>query len=108
MKKLLILIASSLVCFNLPLAAEDSDVKANWDRHCSKCHAEDGSASTRLGKMLNVMDYTDPESLAKFSDEELFSMVKEGVDKTKMRGFGRRFSDEEIHDLVAYMRAMSE
>jgi len=108
MKKTLILIASSLVCFNLSLSAGDSDVKANWDRHCAKCHAEDGSASTKLGERLEIMDYTKPESLAKFSDKELFDMTKDGVEKTKMRGYGSKLSDEEIHDLVAYMRAMSE
>ncbi len=108
MKNALILIASSLFCLNLSLSAGDSDTKANWDRYCSKCHAEDGSASTKLGKMLDIMDYTKPESLAQFSDEELFDMTKDGVPKTKMRGYGGKLSDEEIHDLVDYMRAMSE
>ncbi len=35
-------------------------------------------------------------------------MTKDGVDDTKMPGFAKKLSDEEIHALVAYMRAMAK
>jgi cytochrome c553 len=114
MKKTLIatILMGGLAAFSLNAEEEKAmdleAVKANWDRHCTKCHAEDGSASNRLGERLKIMDYTDPESLAKFTDEELFTMTKDGVEGTKMRGYGSKLSDEEIHDLVKYMRAMSK
>lgn len=109
MKKSIILSAAALVCLNLAAFGGDAKTpKENWDRHCAKCHAEDGSADTKLGQKLEIMDYTDPESLAEFSDEDLFNMTKDGVEDTKMRGYGEKLTDEEIHALVAYMRAMAE
>lgn len=109
MKKALILTASALFCLNFgAFAGDDGAVKANWDRHCKKCHAEDGSADTALGKKLEIMDYTDPASLAELSDEDLFNMTKDGVEGTKMRGYGKKLDDDEIHALVDYMRAMAE
>jgi mono/diheme cytochrome c family protein len=111
MKKSLIaaLLMGGLAAFSLNAEEMDMEAaKSNWDRHCSKCHAEDGSASNRLGERMKIMDYTDPESLAKFSDEELFTMTKDGVEGTKMRGYGSKLSDEEIHALVKYMRDMAK
>lgn len=97
--------------FGLSLSTYAVDKEAtekNWKRHCSKCHADDGSGDTRLGKRLEVIDYTDPESLKKFSDEELFDMTKDGVEDTKMPGYAKKLSDEEIHALVEYMRSFAE
>ncbi|NDV63097.1 c-type cytochrome [Puniceicoccales bacterium CK1056] len=107
MKKALTLIAVSAFFLNLNLLGDDSDpVKANWDRHCKKCHAEDGSGATKIGEKLEIKDYTDAAVLAEFSDEDLFTMTKDGVDGTKMKGYGKKLSDDEITALVAYMRAM--
>lgn len=109
MKKALILTVMALFSLNFGAFADDSDpAKANWDRHCKKCHGENGAADTTLGKKLEIKDYTDAASLAEVSDEELFKMTKDGVDGTKMRGYGEKLSDEEIHALVAYMRAMAK
>jgi mono/diheme cytochrome c family protein len=108
MKKALTLAAAALFCLNFNASADDDPAKASWDRHCKKCHGATGAADTTLGKKLEIMDYTDPASLAEISDEELFTMTKDGVDGTKMPGFEKKLSDEEIHALVAYMRAMAK
>lgn len=107
MKKYLIVIS---ILFGFFALSSGSDVaaKANWDSHCQKCHAEDGSGDTRIGQKLEIQDYTNPETLAKFSDEELFKMTKEGVEGTKMPGYAKKLSDEEITALVCYMRSMAE
>jgi len=105
MKKHIILTA---VSFGLATIAGFAgvDAKAAWDKQCKKCHGEDGNGQTALGKKLNIKDYTKAESLAKFSDEDLFKMTKDGVPDTKMTGYGDKLSDEEITALVGYMRAM--
>lgn len=105
MKKYIILTAASLVLASLSGFA-GVDAKAVWDKQCKKCHAEDGSGDTTLGKKLEIKNYTDKAALKDFSDEDLFKATKDGVDKTKMAGYGKKLSDEEIHALVAYMRAM--
>ena len=107
MKKYIILTAASLVLGSLNGFAE-VDAKAVWDKQCKKCHAEDGSASTALGKKLEIRNYTDPAALKEFSDADLFKMTKDGVDGTKMSGYGDKLSDEEIQALVVYMRAMAK
>jgi cytochrome c5 len=109
MKKHIILTAVTFALASFTGFADDSNpVKANWDSHCKKCHAEDGSGSTKIGQKLEIMDYTKAESLAEFSDEDLFKMTKDGVEGTKMKGYADKLSDEEIHALVAYMRAMAK
>lgn len=105
-KKALTLIALTTFCLNFNAAADENSAKANWDRHCKRCHGEDGSGNTPIGKRMQVKDYTNPEVLAEYCDEDLFKMTKEGVENTRMPGYADKLSDEEIHALVAYMREM--
>lgn len=109
MKKYILMTAVSFVLTSVSGFADDSDpVKATWDKQCKKCHAEDGSGKTKLGEKLEIKDYTDPATLAEMSDEDLFNATKDGVEGTKMKGYEKKLSDEEIQALVVYMRAMSE
>lgn len=88
-----------------------ADVKENWDKHCAKCHAADGTGKTKMGEKAGVKDYTKAEVQAKFKDEELFKDIKEGVkegDKTKMKAFGDALSDDEIKALVKHVRAFKK
>ena len=88
-----------------------AEVKANWDKHCLKCHGADGKGQTTMGKKLKVMDYTDPKMQAKFTDEEAFKVTKEGKkegDKTLMKAYKDDLSDQEIKELVAYVRKFAK
>ncbi|MGC9452253.1 MAG: c-type cytochrome [Oceanipulchritudo sp.] len=107
MNKNIIIATATIALVSLTGYADDSGAQATWDKHCKKCHASDGSADTPLGKKLEIKDYTDPASLAELSDEDLFNMTKDGVEGTKMPGFGKKLSDDEIKELVALMRGMS-
>lgn len=108
MKKYIILTAASFVLATVAGFAGDVDAKAVWNKSCKKCHAEDGNGQTALGKKLKIKDYTDAASLKELSDEDLFTMTKDGVPKTKMAGYGKKLSDPEIKALVGYMRAMAK
>ncbi len=88
-----------------------ADVKGNWDKHCAKCHAADGTGKTKMGEKLGAKDYTSADVQAKFKDEALVKAIKEGVkegDKTKMKGFGDTLSDEEIKALVKHVRSFKK
>ncbi len=88
-----------------------ADVKANWEKHCQKCHGADGKGQTTMGKKLKVMDYTDAKAQAKFTDEEAFKITKEGKkegDKTLMKAYKEDLSDAEIKELVAYVRKFAK
>jgi mono/diheme cytochrome c family protein len=99
-----------LITVSLALAASAAfaeDVKVNWEKNCQKCHGADGKGQTVMGKKLKVKDYTDAKVQASFKDEEAIKITKEGKkegDKNAMPGFAEKLSDQEIKDLVAYVR----
>lgn len=108
MKKQIIIAVSTFVLASFTGFADDSGAQAVWDKQCKKCHGADGSGDTPLGKKLELKDYTDAASLAEMSDEDLFNATKDGVEGTKMKGYGSKLSDDEITELVALMRAMAK
>jgi mono/diheme cytochrome c family protein len=103
-KKLSLLMATLAVT---ALAANAADATTNYEKQCAKCHGADGKGQTAMGKKLGVKDYTDPKVQAEMKDERAFKSIKEGMKsddgKTLMKPFDT-LTDEEIKDLVAYMR----
>jgi mono/diheme cytochrome c family protein len=100
--------ASLLFLFGaaLGLAAPASE---NWDNNCAKCHGADGKGQTKIGKKLQVKDYTDATVQAGLKDDEIANVIANGVtDKTsgkeKMKAFKGDLSADEIKDLTAYIR----
>jgi cytochrome c6 len=108
MKKLpLIAAAAALLASPVLLAA---DAKENWSKMCARCHAEDGSGNTKIGKKLKVKDYTTAEGQA-FSDEEGLKAILEGVSeggKEKMQAYKEKLSEQEAKDLMALIRALKK
>jgi len=90
-----------------------ADVKENWEKNCAKCHGPDGKGDTKMGKKLEVKDYTDPKVQDKMKEEEIIKAIKEGVkekdsDKLKMKAFGDVLTDDEIKALVVYVRSFKK
>ena len=108
MKKHIILTAVGLTLASMTGYAGDIDAAAIWDKQCKKCHGETGAGDTAIGKKLEIKDYTKAESLADMSDEQLHAATKDGVEGTKMKGYGDKLSDEEIDALVAHMRSFAK
>ena len=84
----------------------------NYRTYCTQCHGKDGN-----GKGINVRDmsvqprdHTDAKAMSGRSDDTIFKVIKEGgqsIDKSVlMPPWGDTFSDEEIRDLVAYLRLL--
>lgn len=103
-----LVIAAALVAAPVAFSAT---AKENWDQHCGKCHAADGSGKTVVGGKLKIKDYTTADG-QKFSDEEAHKAIKEGVKnaagKEVMKGFADKVSDAEITDLVAHIRSLKK
>ncbi len=79
----------------------------NWENSCAKCHGADGKGQTKVGKKLNLKDYTDAKVQAEMKDEEMTKAISAGVfadGKEKMKAFKDELSADEIKDLVAYVR----
>ena len=110
MKKIAVLMVISLVV-TLPLALRAADAKANWAANCVQCHGAAGKGDTKMGKMLNAADLTDPKKQASFTDAQAAAAIKDGIKqngKTAMKAFGGKLSDDEIKALVAYVRTLKK
>ena len=93
-------------CAAMMVSVSAADVKENWDKSCAKCHGPDGKGDTKMGKKLEIKDFTDAKYQASLKDEAMFKAIKEGVkdgEKTRMKAV-EGLSDEEMKALVAYVR----
>lgn len=82
-------------------------VADNWENNCTKCHGADGKGQTKVGKKLNLKDYTDAKVQEKMTDADMTKAIADGVfenGKEKMKAYKSELSADEIKDLVAYIR----
>ncbi|HZU33597.1 MAG TPA: cytochrome c [Candidatus Angelobacter sp.] len=83
-----------------PALADDAE--ALYKAKCQVCHGPDGKGSA-AGQKLGVKDFHSPE-VAKQSDADLADITKQG--KGKMPGYGKSLSDDQIKQLVKFIRSM--
>jgi mono/diheme cytochrome c family protein len=74
---------------------------------CSMCHGADGHTSSDSGRWMypRASDLTSPE-VQQYSQRELFWIVKNGIRLSGMPAFGKVESDENIWNLVNYLRTL--
>jgi mono/diheme cytochrome c family protein len=74
---------------------------------CSMCHGPDGHIPSDSGRWMypRASDLTSP-TVQRYSDRELFWIVKNGIRLSGMPAFGRVESDEHIWNLVHYVRTV--
>ena len=94
-----------------PLSGRAADTKTSWANNCAQCHGTSGKGDTKMGKMLNAMDLTDPKKQSSFTDAQAATAIKDGIKqngKTTMKAFGGKLTDDEIKALVAYVRSLKK
>ena len=109
MKKIIVLAA--IIAATAALHASAADAKENYDQQCTKCHGSDGKGDTKMGKKLNVKDYSDAKVQAALKDEAITKAIKEGVkdkDGTVVMKATDGLSDSDVKALVAYMRTLKK
>ena len=95
----------------MPVFAKESAAD-NYRTYCWQCHGSAGN-----GKGINIRDmsvqprdHTDSKTMSALSDDDIFKAIKEGgqaVNKSVlMPPWGNTFPDEEIRDLVQYLRGL--
>ena len=92
------------------LSASADDAKATWEKTCAKCHGIDGKGNTKIGKKLDIKDFTDAKYQASLKDDAMFKAIKEGLkdgERLRMKA-AEGLSDDEIKAMVAYVRAMKQ
>jgi mono/diheme cytochrome c family protein len=83
--------------------------KKLYEQDCALCHGSTGDGKTDLAKdmQLTLLDWTDPKSLSTMSDQALFDAIRKGKGKMPPEDEGRA-SNENVHNLVAYIRKMAK
>ena len=76
-----------------------------FKQNCAPCHAMDGSANTPAGKSTKAKDLRSP-AVQKKTDEELANQIRNG--KGPMPSFNTRFKENDISELVAFIRALAK
>ena len=79
----------------------------NWENHCAKCHGEDGKGQTKVGKKLNLKDYTDAKVQAEMKDADMIKAITDGVfekENEKMKAYKDEVTAAEIKEFVGYIR----
>jgi cytochrome c553 len=101
----------ALLLASAALTAYGADAAANWADHCAKCHGADGKGETKMGKKLGIADLTDAKVQAKFTDDQAFKAMKEGLKdkdgKVAMKPV-EGLSDAEMKALVPVVRAFAK
>ena len=103
-KAILITMAASAAML---VSASAADVKETWDKECAKCHGADGKGDTKMGKKIDIKDFTDAKYQDSLKDDAMAKAIKDGVkdgDKTRMKAYGENLNADDIKGLVAYVR----
>lgn len=124
-KKLVSRSVISLVIFAVfylipaPTAARtpSADAKAGLEVHkknCARCHGEHGKGDGPAAKLLKTKptDWSDKARMSSLSDQDLFKVISKGGEsagKSKlMPAFGGKLSDQDIHNVIAFIRSLSK
>jgi len=83
----------------IPAAAQVDEGKAIFEENCVPCHGEDLSGG--VGKPLNA-----GSAAASKTDEELTSIITNGVPGTAMPTWGDKLSSDQIAAVLSYIRAV--
>lgn len=77
--------------------------------NCALCHGEraDGRGARRESLSQKPADFTDPAWRARFSPRRTYYAIREGVPGTPMPSW-KGIGSEQIWDLVAYLRSVSD
>ncbi|MEK6282320.1 MAG: cytochrome c [Acidobacteriota bacterium] len=76
-----------------------------YAKSCASCHGKDGRAKTFKAKFNQARDLTDRAWHDSVSDERLFNSIMNGRGK-RMPAYGKKFSEQEIESLVAFVRGL--
>ena len=91
-----------------------TDTQEIYDQMCAGCHgySGDGGEGHRGGFSPHVGTLADKEYMAQVPDEYLVLIIKKGgafMGKiVTMPAWEKRLSDEQIRDIVAYIRTFTE
>jgi len=97
--------------FTLPAATPEkiAGSQMNFGGECAACHGTDGRTPSDIGSAMypRALDLGSPQ-VQQFSDVELFWIIKNGIRLSGMPGFARTLSDDQIANMVLYVRELAK
>lgn len=83
--------------------------KAVYETRCVVCHGAQGKGDGPMGKALKPppTDFTSPKSKTK-SDTERMKVIQDGLPSTTMPGYKGQLSEQQILDVLAYIRSLTK
>ena len=95
-----------------PVPKTATEVQRLYLSQCASCHGANGGGSWRATLFLmRPGDLADPRTVAQKGDQYLFELIKNGgatIGKPGMPAFGFHLTDDQIRELVAYVRALPD
>lgn len=90
-----------------PSSLDSGGMTFNGD--CAFCHGQDGKTPTDVGLAMypRAPSLASPE-VQQWSDAELFWIIRNGNRYSGMGAFGKSLSDQQIWDLVRFVRSLRE
>jgi len=81
---------------------------AIYAQNCLRCHGSNGDGNGEEGQFLVVKpaNFHSTKSITK-TNSELFTTIKYGLIFSPMHGWGDRLTDQQIADVVAYIRFLA-
>jgi cytochrome c oxidase cbb3-type subunit 3 len=105
-----------VLCLSLLSQGVEANAKENaednYKTYCWQCHgiAGDGKGINIRDMSVQPRDHTDAKHMSSLSDADIFKVIKDGgqaVTKSiLMPPWAGSFTDEEIRDLVHYLRSL--
>jgi cytochrome c6 len=95
---------AALLLFSLPVRAQ-GDGATLFKAKCAACHGADGKGDTSMGKSMKLRDLGS-DDVQKQTDAELTDITANG--KGKMPAYKGKLTDDQIKQLVGYIRSLKK
>ena len=86
-----------------------ADGKETFDKNCKACHGADGKGSATMSTGLKVeaslLDLTQAATKGK-PDADLVKIITDGKEGSKMTGFGKKLTADQIKELVTFVKGL--
>jgi mono/diheme cytochrome c family protein len=97
-----VILLAALIAVPAFAQAPGADV---YKAKCAMCHGADGLAATPMGKNMKILSFKDPKMLSA-SNAQFFASTKNGLNK--MPAYKDKLTDQQIKDVIAYIRMLQK
>jgi cytochrome c6 len=97
-------IAAFTLIFSTSVFAADSGADV-FKTKCASCHGASGAGDTAMGKSMKLRDLGSAEVQSQ-SDADLTNVIAKG--KKPMPGYEGKLTNDQIQDLVKYIRTLKK